>query len=452
MAKGIVYICHHIDTEGPMWENIEELFDRISNIFNFEKYGIDLLPTYENLEKLQSGDINVPEKMKAEIYNAVSPHTVGFKRNWGMIEEMLSRIMRPEFRSEMKDSFGGGWIYNWHVMDHVGFDSVNPRHRDYGYHNVLDFYQYMIKVTSSTEDAIHWHFHPVPPDGVCNHTAYNYENCFPTLHSIITRRLIDRRIFPVVNRPGFHSERIDSNFFLEQWIPFDPANQAVDAEEQPKYQTDMVNGHAGDWRGAPADWSLYHPDFYDWRRSGNMNRWVARILNMMARHRSITVEEIEKAFVKAEGGDNVYLGITDHDWREMSDEINEFRDMLQFVSKRHPEVKFKFSESVDAFRKVIGYTFLECIDNKVQLDYRWQDNVLHVYVVNGEPFGPQPYLAIKDVVGHYIHDTFDFNVYKTSYCYTFCADTVEIANVEKIVVATNDKYGNTCILNVEKPQ
>ena len=32
-----------------------------------------------------------------------------------------------------------------------------------------------------------------------------------------------------------------------------------------------------------------------------------RILNMMARHRSITVEEIEKAFVKAEGGDNVYL-------------------------------------------------------------------------------------------------------------------------------------------------
>lgn len=47
MAKGIVYICHHIDTEGPMWENIEELFDRISNIFNFEKYGIDLLPTYE---------------------------------------------------------------------------------------------------------------------------------------------------------------------------------------------------------------------------------------------------------------------------------------------------------------------------------------------------------------------------------------------------------------------
>lgn len=452
MKKGVVYICHHIDTEGPMWESIEELFDRISNIFNFEKYGVKMLPTYDNLEKLQRGEVNLPEEMKDELYTAVCPHTVGFKRNWGMIEEMLNRIMKPEFRNKIKDSFGGGWIYNWHIMDHVGFGFVNPRHRDYGYHNVLDFYRYMINITDSSMDAIHWHFHPVPSDGVCNHTAYNYENCFPTLHGIITRRLIDRGIFPVVNRPGFHSERVDSNFFLEQWIPFDPANQAVEDDLQPRFQTDMANGHAGDWRGAPSDWSLYHPDFYDWRRTGNMNRWIARILNMMARHRSITEAEIEKAFVKAEQGDNVYLGITDHDWREMSDEINEFREMLSNIVSRHPKVKFKFSESIEGFRNVIGYSAEECEVGKVKLDYKWQDNVLHIFVVNGEPFGPQPYLAIKDVTGHYIHDTFDFNVYKKSYCYTFCSDTVEMKNIDAVVVATNDKYGNTEILKVNVPK
>lgn len=451
MKKGTVYICHHIDTEGPMWESIEELFDRISSIFNFEKYGVKMLPTYDNLEKLQRGEVNLPDEMKDELYAAVSPHTVGFKRNWGMIEEMLNRIMKPEFRNEMKDSFGGGWVYNWHIMDHVGFGYVNPRHRDYGYHNVLDFYRYMIKVTDSSMDAIHWHFHPVPSDGVCNHTAYNYENCFPILHDIITRRLIDRGIFPVVNRPGFHSERIDSNFFLEQWIPFDPANQVVEDDLQPHFQSDMSNGHAGDWRGAPSDWSLYHPDFYDWRRIGNMNRWIARILNMMARHRSITEAEIEKAFVKAELGDNVYLGITDHDWREMSDEINEFRRMLTNVVSRHPKVMFKFSESIEGFRNVIGYSAEKCEVDKVKLDYKWQDNVLHVFVVNGEPFGPQPYLAIKDVAGRYIHDTFDFNVYKKSYCYTFGADTVEMKNIDSVVVATNDKYGNTEILRVNMP-
>ena len=59
MEKGIVYICHHIDTEGPLWEVISELFNRLKLIF-----GIDLEPTYENLEKLQNGEIEVPEEIK----------------------------------------------------------------------------------------------------------------------------------------------------------------------------------------------------------------------------------------------------------------------------------------------------------------------------------------------------------------------------------------------------
>ena len=39
---------------------------------------------------------------------------------------------------------------------------------------------------------------------------------------------------------------------------------------------------------------------------------------MKARHRNINGEEIEKAFIKAENGENVYLGIANHDWREMA--------------------------------------------------------------------------------------------------------------------------------------
>ena len=57
MKKGIVYICHHIDTEGPLWENLEDLFKRLDIIF-----GIKLKPTYENLELLQNGQINVSDE------------------------------------------------------------------------------------------------------------------------------------------------------------------------------------------------------------------------------------------------------------------------------------------------------------------------------------------------------------------------------------------------------
>lgn len=444
MEKGIVYICHHIDTEGPLWEIIEELFNRLDLIF-----GIKLEPTYENLKLLQEGKIEVPDEIKESLALTVDPHTVGFKRNWGMIEEMLYRIMSKDFRNQMLDSFGGGWVYNWHIMDHVGFGNVNPRHRDYGYHNVLDCYKYMIKVTGSDMDAIHWHFHPIPFRKEANIPATSYDNSMPVILDIITHRLLDRDMFPVVNRAGFHTERIDANFFLEQWMPFDPSCQSVDADHQPTGQRDLIDGRYGDWRNAPSDWSLYHPDFYDWRKPGNMHRWLARILNMKSRHRNITVEEIEKAFVKAENGENVYLGITDHDWREMSVEVDDFREKLQVVIERHPDVKFKFSETVDAFRHVIGYSKEEIEKNKLSLKAAMKENILHVEVQNGELFGPQPYLAIKTKCGEYFHDNFDFQETGKSFSYVFDAYTIPVDQLECVKVAGNDKYGNQCIVDVE---
>jgi hypothetical protein len=63
---GIVYINHHIDTEGPLWENIQDLFDRLNLIFE-----IDLEPTYKNLELLQNGQIDLPFEKKKELLSAI---------------------------------------------------------------------------------------------------------------------------------------------------------------------------------------------------------------------------------------------------------------------------------------------------------------------------------------------------------------------------------------------
>jgi len=443
-TPGIVYIVHHIDTEGPLWENIEELFDRIKVIF-----GIDIAPTYENLEKLQKGQIDFPLSIKQEIAMVVDPHTIGFKRNWGMIEEMLYRIMNPSFRNKISDSFGGGWIYNWHVMDHVGFGPDNPRHRDMGHHNIFDFYTYIIKNTNSIQDRLHWHFHPIPFYKQANIMATSYDNSISALHQILCRRLIDKNWFPVVNRAGFHAERADSNLFLEQWIPFDPSNLAVEDSEQPKHQKDQTNGRFADWRGAPTDWSIYHPSLYDWRLKGNANRFIARILNMKARHRNISVEEIEKAFVKASNGENVYLGITNHDWREMAIEIDGFREMLQIVVSRFPEVKFQFAETVDAFRKVIGYTTEETENNKLTLNVSLVNDTINVETLQGEIFGPQPYLAFKTKNGDYFHDNFDSQISRQSFSYVFDEYTIPLRNIESIAVASNDKYGNTFIKRIQ---
>lgn len=441
---GIVYINHHIDTEGPLWENIQDLFDRLNLIFE-----IDLEPTYKNLELLQNGQIDLPFEKKKELFSAIDPHTIGFKRNWEMIEKMLINIMGADFRNQLKDSFGGGWIYNWHIMDHVGFSSNdNPRHRDLGYHNIFDFYTNIIKSTNSFQDKIHWHFHPIPFYKEANIPATSYDNSMPILHQIISRRLIDKNWFPIVNRAGFHSERFDANFFLEQWIPFDPSNQAVDDNKQPKFQNDLGNGRFGDWRGAPDDWSIYSPSLYDWRKSGQLNRKIARVLNMKSRHRNISEKEIEKAFYKASKGEGVYLGITNHDWREMSTEINDFRDKLKKVLKKYPKTKFKFSESIYSFRKVLKYNDKEIIRNKLVMTSSFDQDILKIDIINGETFGPQPYLAIKTKSGDYFHDNFDFGNSKKQFNYTFDDYTIPLEKIESIRVASNDKYGNCQILKI----
>jgi len=438
--SGTVYIVHHIDTEGPLWESIEELFDRLKIIF-----GIALAPTYENLEKLQQGLIEMPEDQKKELLGAVDPHTIGFKRNWGMIEEMLDRVMSPNYRNALPDSFGGSWIYNWHVMDHVGFAPENPRHRDIGYHNIYDFYNYLLKAKYADQDRIHWHFHPLSFYKQVHISATCYDNSMPVLHQIISRRLIDKSFFPVVNRAGFHTERIDSNFFLEQWIPFDCSNQSVEEDSNPKFQKDISNGRFGDWRGAPSDWSIYQPSIYDWRQKGNANRYIARILNMKARYRNINIAEIEKAFAKASIGENVYVGITNHDFREMSTEIDEVRDMLKTCSVKLPMVKFKYSESVEAFRKVIGFPEEEIKKNRLELKVILKGNILEVDTLTGEIFGPQPYLAFKTKSGDYFHDNFDFHQPKRSFSYVFDEYTLPLDKIEAIGIGSNDKYGHTFV-------
>lgn len=441
IKPGTVYIVHHIDTEGPLKEPVPEVFKRIENTFGIK---LSIKRTEDNLKKLQRGEWKSNDKnLINEIKKFLSPHLLELKTSWAEIDQMLWEIMSKKFRNSKEDNFGGGWVFNWHVMDHVGFET-NERGRDLGYLKVFNHYENLIKKTKSDEDKIHWHFHPISFFREAHISATSYENSYREIHDVICRRLIEKNWFPRVNRAGFHAERPDSNWFLEQWIPFDPSNQAL-KEKKGQIQKDAINGRYGDWRGAPDDWSLYHPDTYDWRKKGDANRVIGRILNLNARFRNITKSELEKAFLKAQNGESVYVGVANHDWRDMKSEIEEFRKMLLLVSSNFSNVKYKFSESVVAFREVLGYKAKEFKTNAVDFNLDIKNNVLKLKVVKGKLFGPQPYLAIKTKKGEYFHDNFDFGEFKKEYFYTFDRYTVPIEMIDIIAVASNDRYGNTCI-------
>ena len=134
MTSSQVYILHAIDTEGPLYESLEAKYTRLKDLFGIE--GID--ETKDNLEKLKNKEIDLGG-VEDSVANILNGHLANYNDSWEKIDEMLEHIMSSEFREEFTDSYGNGWVFNWHILDHVGFEN-NPRRRDLGYHNIFDHY------------------------------------------------------------------------------------------------------------------------------------------------------------------------------------------------------------------------------------------------------------------------------------------------------------------------
>lgn len=446
MNKPTVHIVHHVDTEGPMCEPLDELFERIANTLG---YPIDLAPSKENLQLLQSQDyVFVKPEIDQLLKKLIDPKLLNFKNTWEEVDEMLDRILVTAYRDKFKDSFGKGWIYNWHLLDHVGFET-NPRYRILGYSGIFNLYKTKLENLNIQQDAMQWHFHPIPFNKAAHTSAISYMNSAYELQQVMCRRLIDHNWFPVVNRAGFHTVRPDINWWLEQWLPFDASNQAMTTDNTGF--NDNINGRFGDWRGAPDDWSLYNPDLYDWRKKGTMKRTISRCLNMNTRFRNIDSHELSRAFKLAEtSGKDVYVGITNHDFREMSVEIESFYDLLKEVAANYNNVNYAFSDTITAFRKAIGFSESEITENKLDFKIELSGDTLKVQVINGELFGAQPFIGLLTKDGRYLTDNFNWGEPGSqSYFYTFDFLTIPLENMKTIAVASNDKYGNTCIRRID---
>lgn len=433
-----VYIVHCIDTEGPLLESPEAPFQLIKNVFN-----IDIEPSEENLIKLRKKQIDL-NGLEDAVANIVDQRkaTLG---TWTEIDSMLKRVMSPKFREELKDSDGNGWIYTWCCVAHTGFTGVNPRHRDSGYNNIFDHYKRLVEA-QKYGDVLGFHYHPVSLSGNYNDSGTAYwggEN----LNNILSHLIIDRGWFPSVFRPGFNTERPDSNWFLEQWIPFDYANNSTSRNNSD--QPDLIDGRFGDWRRAPKEWLPYHPDHDDYQKVGSCRRLIARILNMYARLCEVNELDIREGFEQAKIYGKSLIAFANHDYRDMAYDIERVRNMLKSVSKEFPDVEFVYADGITAMREVAGIDTNRC-GISARID---KSGLYPKLVVKSENslFGPQPYLAIKGYGNHYYWDNFDFYDNKT-WTYTFDNNTMPLNHIEKIGIATNSFSGvaEVIVIDVEK--
>lgn len=431
--KKKLFIVHCIDTEGPLNESIGATFERL-----YEIYGIKIAATKENLLKIQNKKMNLGG-LEDEISKTFSYHLLNYNNSWEKIDLMLDKIMSKQYRSQYPDSFGNGIIYNWHCMDNVGF-STNLRQRDIGFGNIFNHYKFKIKEYGNL-DSIHWHFHPLTFSREAHLSSTSYDNSYDILHEILCRRLIDNNWFPIVNRAGFHAIRQDSSFFLEQWIPFDYSNQALYFDEK-NNQSD--NHRFGDWRRAPKEWLPYHPSYDDYQSPGEMNRYTTKCLNIGTRENLLTNYEIEMAFKNAQKYGAAILAFTNHDFRDMSTDIDDVYKRIKTISKNFNNVSMINSCALSAMQKIL-FSEDELNKDPIKIDinilsYHNYDKLI-VNLKSGKVFGSQPYLALKTKQGEYFHDNFNENSYQESWEYIFDNNTLNIKSLDKIAVASNDKFG-----------
>jgi hypothetical protein len=431
---GHVYIVHCIDTEGPLYEGLEANFRRLKSI-----YGIDLEATESNLNAIRNRLLDLGEVTDA-VANTFHISRTVFNEDWVQTKNMLQKVTSAEFTNKLLDSNGEGWKFNWFCLDHVGFSGENPRRRDIGDHKIFDFYQKFMTGNKSL-GSIQWHYHPLPITGHFHNGGTTYLNS-GNVSEILAKKIIDRKWFPSCFRPGFHTERPDSNWFLEQWIPFDFANQSTSsgAIDQP----DLNGGRYGNWDRATKSWVPYHPDHDDYQKVGNMRRWISRCLNMHARLREITQQDVTEAFQEAANGDNVLLSFTNHDFRNMKPEIEKIQQYIHSAGLKYPSIKFSFEEAADGFRKCVGLEkkgpglsakFVKLREGKWRFEVR----------ADGDIFGPQPFLAIKTKNGDYFWENFDF-IEHSHWSFTFDEQHVPIDLVQKVGIASNSPSGVSQVL------
>ena len=429
----IVNFVHAVDTEGPLSESLDDTFERLKLLFD-----IDLQPDVKTLQKLQNKEIDLNGKEES-VANCISPKRLNFINNLDELDRLLDKIFSSDFRKNFLDSFGNPYRFSWFCIDHVGFKH-NPRKRLLGYHSILKNYIKRLKLYPQFKDTIQWHYHSVPFNRSAHSFGLNwsFDNCHI---NVFTRRLIDFNIFASAYRAGGWIERPDMHFWLEQWIPFDYSNHSIDNSiEQPDY----VTGRFADWSRASKSWCGYHPSKKDYQIKGDMNRCIFRSLSLDARIGSITEDDIELAFEEAVKGKNPILSVTNHDCRDIADEIENFWPMLKKIMARYPKVKLIHSNEIEAAQKCLSLKKEKLFELKIN----WVGNKF-IVKSNKPLFGPQPFLAFKTINGDYYHDNMAYHDNLT-WSYEFDWMTVKKDDLVAVAVASSYEIGDTSIKRWDK--
>ena len=414
----ILPIVYCIDTEGPLHETVEATFERVESIF-----GVQIEPTIGNYRELREGTLG--DKFGLDFSQIFNETTLNYNKTMADVDKMLLEILPNSFRRKFLDSFNEEWIYNWFCVAHTGIKD-NPRQKTLGTHAIFDKYQKLL----GQNDSVHFHYHPLTASRNASHNGTTWILGESNLIEILCKRVIEREWFPAFNRPGFHLTRPDSHWFLEQYIPFDFANQSL----LPTNGSHPLDYRLGDWRRAPVSWVPFHPAQDDWQIPGHCKRTVARCLNVGTRHSLLTLDEVKLAFKEVSQGDRAILAFTN---QKTENRLLTRMNPTNKVAKEFPNVKFKYMKPQNAF-------FPGLAKLKLKFDIRLSGTELYISADNPS-FGIQPFFCYQTIDGIFRYDNLQINNPNFDWQYTFSDHTINLAKVKKIGIAANTNHGVTTV-------
>jgi hypothetical protein len=305
---------------------------------------------------------------------------------WDQVDHAMDKLLDDGFRARRPDPQGRGLRIGWFFLTWTGF-TANPRARAFGYHAVRDHYlERWGEELAAFGDEQHWHYHHPPTSGIGNEWGLDW-TAGREYEQILSRQLLDREWFPVGYRAGGTIMDPVSSRWVDCWFPVDYSNRA------PLNIEGLV-----DWSPGVADWALYHPSPEDFRVPGAGRRRMARCLDLETSLHSLSEDDVVAAFERAAAGRPAVLACFDHDYRDIADRVDAWRELVAAVAGRFPHVAWRYAGPLDAVR---GY--LEAPPQPpLELDAAHHAGAVDIR--SSEPlFQAIPWLAVETGSGEVLH-------------------------------------------------
>lgn len=305
---------------------------------------------------------------------------------WAEVDAAMDKLFDPAFRARCPDPAGGSLKIGWFFLTWTGF-ATNPRQRAFGYHAVRDHYlERWGSQLAAYGDEQCWHYHHPAASGVGNEWGLDW-SASDEHDRILSRQVLERDWWPACFRAGGTILDAESSRWIDRWFPFDYSNRA------PLELPGLV-----DWSSGVADWALYHPDPEDFRRPGSGRRRLARTLDLVTGVHVFSEDDMREGFERASGGLPAVVSVFDHDYRDIADRIDAFRELVARVASEYPQVEWRFAGPVEAARAYLGGAPAQ----PLQLEAAVAGDAVHVWAT--EPlFQSLPWLAVRTPAGEVVH-------------------------------------------------